>query len=253
MLIKITRGLGGAKGVHVLILTIEIGLVVLVGAFWLRYRMLKPKSVGVVSVSPEEVVVLGENARGVLPQVAYVVGDLARVAAFAVGRNAGGGWQRMRENSLVRVLEVSVADGETWVTVRREGGPAAALLVVHGSFLERYRPVVLDKKVELSDVKLIRTRSGNESQTGVSGWLRNVSGQPLTQCLVSCVFQDAEENQVDIRWSVELELPVGVLVPFQARQTEKAFESISLQIMYAGPTGLRNYLSQVVIPKSSLQ
>jgi hypothetical protein len=109
------------------------------------------------------------------------------------------------------------------------------------------------KGVELSDVRLVTLRGEASPETAVTGWLRNISGRAISQCTVACAFQDRQEREVELRRSATLDLPVGQLIRFQTLRTTKPFASIAIQIMYATPEGLREYLSTVVIQKSSLQ
>ncbi|MEI6084075.1 MAG: hypothetical protein WCS70_07210 [Verrucomicrobiota bacterium] len=250
MLVKITRGLGGPKGLLLLSLTIGVGVVLLISAGFFRHRLLKPKGVPATALPPEKVVVLGDQARGPSAQVPYLPGEHARVSANAAARQADNQWISLAQDLILNVTESKAVDGETWVTGRvAEGAP----VTVHASFLERYKPVVLANLVELSDVRLSIVRDGANPGTGVAGWLRNISGQTLSQCLVTCVFQDVRERTVDSRRATSTDLPPGVMVPFQTVRSEKAFAQIAVQIMYATPDGLREFLPTVVIQKSSLQ
>lgn len=250
MLVKITRGIGGPKGLLLLVVTVGLGVFLFIGAGLWRNRLLKPKGVIVTTESSERVVALGDKARGPNVQKPFVPGELARVSANAVARSADNKWAALGENSILKVNSSIAAEGETWVTGTVEGGSP---ITVHGSFLMKYSPVVLNKLVELSEVKLSIVRDGTGRGTSVMGWLRNISDKTISQCLVSCVFQDLRERNIDMRRAIAADLPPGKMVPFQTARSEKAFDSISLQFMYATPEGLRDSLSTVVIQKSSLE
>ena len=62
------------------------------------------------------------------------------------------------------------------------------------------------------DVKLVMVREGTSPGTGVTGWLRNISGRTITQCVVACVFQDLRERQTDVRRSPALDLPYDIML-----------------------------------------
>jgi hypothetical protein len=123
---------------------------------------------------------------------------------------------------------------------------------VHGSFLEPYAPLVLEKTVELADVKLVSVSNGGKSRRALNGWLRNIGPTPITQCVVTCTFQDERERPVHVEQTEALTLPTHQLVRFRTPLTDKPFASISIQITHASADGLRTYLPQVVILKSNL-
>ncbi|MCG3149552.1 MAG: hypothetical protein PCFJNLEI_03016 [Verrucomicrobiae bacterium] len=251
MLVKITRGLGGRKGLTLLVLTAVAGVVLVIGGITLRKRMLAPKGVSVAQVPPEKVGELGDKARGPSEQVPYKTGELARVTANAPVRHADQNWQELALNSVLKVSGLTVSEGESWVTGVVEGDRRFEPVTVHGSFLEPYRPVLLGDWVELADVKFTKVRSGPLPGTAVSGWLRNASSRSISYCMVTCVFQDSQEREVDTRRTPAFELPRWELVRFQTARSEKAFASVAIQIMCGTPEGLRDYLPTVVIQKSS--
>jgi hypothetical protein len=107
--------------------------------------------------------------------------------------------------------------------------------------------------MELSDVRLVHV-SEMPPQISVTGWLRNITSQTISQGVIACVFQDQNGREVDAQHSVDLVLPPLELIRFEtsATGTEKSFKSFSIQITHATPDGLRNYLSTIVIQRSAL-
>lgn len=253
MLIKITRGVGGVNSRRLLVLTIGLGVLFIVGVIWWRYHLAKPKGVDATTAPPAQVLALGDKARGSSVQVAFGAGEFARVTSPAAARGANNEWEVLAEGSILKVTGAAAVAGEMWVTGIVDGNKSGRPLTVHASFLDRYRPVVLNQLVELFDVRLSIVRTGASSETGVTGWLRNISGQTISQCLVTCVFQDAQERGVDMRRAVATDLPPRELVRFQTGRSDKPFASIAVQIIYATREGLRDSLSTVVIQKSSLE
>jgi hypothetical protein len=253
VLVKITRGLGGRKGVAILIMTGVIGLLAVLAGWEARRKMLSPKGVPAAVLPPEKILELGEQARGSMPEVPYVAGDMAKVASYAVAKRDAGTWNGLPAGAVLRVTGTEIKDGETWVLGRVQGGVRNENVVVHGSFLERYLPVVLDKTMELSDVRLVHV-SEVPLQMSVTGWLRNITSQTISQCVVTCVFQDQNGREVDAQRTTDLVLPPLDLIRFETGTTdkEKTFRSFSIQITHATPDGLRNYLSTIVVQRSTL-
>lgn len=255
MLLKITRGLGGRKGITILVLTGLAGLVAVLAAWLVRDRLMTVPPPAAIATSPEEVLRLGERARGPMPDVLYKPNDLARVASFAVAQRSNQVWDGLPAGSVLRVTATRVEKGQTWVEGVVEGGLRTEPVVVHGSFLERYQPLVLDNVIELSDVRLVHVREVPTPQMTVSGWLRNVSGRTISQVVVSCTFQDKNQRRIDRRLTGLLTLPHLQFVRFETEPTDqgKYFTSMTLEISYGSPDGLMHYLPSVVIARGPAQ
>ena len=253
MLVHITRGLGGRKGIAVLITTGVVGAVILLAAFVYRHRLLAPKGILAVELPREEVLALGAKARGPLHEMGYVPNDLAKVASYAAAKRTDGTWGGVAAGTVLQVTSTKVEEGDTWVTGLVQGGVRNEQLTVHASFLERYLPLVLERTLELSDVRLLMRQGGARPAIATSGWLRNITPNTISQCVVACVFQDKNEREVNTQRTDPLVLEPMKLVRFQTSMTDKPFASIALQISHATPDGLRNYLSTVIIPRSNLQ
>lgn len=253
MLVHITRGLGTHKDKVVLVGTIVVG-VLLVGLGVLAVkRMHAPKGVAATVLPPEEVLRLQDKARGPMPEVSYVANDMAKVASFAVAKRGDNTWDGLAAGTVLQVTGVAAEDGETWVRGRVQGGVRSEDVTIHGSFLERYLPVVLDKTVEFSDMRLMHVTEV-PPRLSVTGWLRNITTNTISQCVVTCIFQDKDGKEVDVQRSADLTLAPMQLVRFEtgATSSEKKFRSISVQITHATPDGLRNYLSTIVVPRGTL-
>ncbi len=254
MLLKITRGLGGRKGIIILIITGLVGLVLLLLVIYFRQQVQAPTGVVVVQLPPEEVLRLREHARGPMPDLAYRPGDIVRVSYFAVAQRADGGWGGLAAGSILQVTATRVEEGKMWVTGTVQGGVRNEQVTVHGTFLERYLPVVLDQTIEFSDMRLTHLAETPVPKMTVTGWLRNITSETISQCEVTCVFYDKDGRQIDVQRSAALTLPPLQLTRFETGQTakEKQFTSISVQIAHATPDGLRNYLSRIDVQHSSL-
>jgi hypothetical protein len=252
MYVKITRGLGGVKGLMVLILTVSVGIILVVLAGELRRRMLAPKGVAARPYKPETVLALREQARGAGKQLAYITGDFAQVVEFGPAQLLDGQWITLEEGVVLKVTTAEIMAGETWVEGLLLDRTPTQMVRMHASFLTRYLPVVLDQKVELAQVRLVKTFEDGKPFVSVACSLRNITDRTLERVLISCVFQDRDGREVDVRRSPVSELPRLAGVRFQTYPTDKPFASFALQVTYATPEGLREYLSTVVIKKSSL-
>jgi hypothetical protein len=252
MLVKITRGLGGRRGIIILVVTGMVGVLAVLAGWRVRHKMLSPRGVPAAVLPPEKVLELGERARGPMPEVPYKANDMARVASFAVAKRDNNKWDGLPAGTILQVTGTEFTEGDTWVRGRVQGGLRNENVVVHGSFLERYLPVVLDRTVELSDVRLVHV-SEVPPRISVTGWLRNVTSQTISQCVLTCVFQDQNGREVDAQRTADLALPPMELIRFETGATDKqrVFKSFSIQITHATPDGLRNYLSTIVIQRSS--
>lgn len=252
--LHLTKGLGGPNGIKVLIATCVIGAALLLLAYVARYRMLAPKGVIAVEMPREKVLALGEAARGPLSDLSCIRGDMARVSTFAAARLKNGKWDGLAAGTIIQVADVKFTDAGVWVTGSVQAGTRNDEVTVHASFLERYLPVVLpERTMEVSDVRMIVVKSAPDPGLAVSGWLRNITSQTISQCVVTCVFQDRNEREVDTTHSEQLVLPPMQLVRFQTAKTDRQFASIALEIRHATRDGLPNYLHTIVIKRSSLQ
>jgi len=254
MLVKITRGLGGPKGILILVVTGVVGVVGVLGAWLFRERIEAP-SPAPTELSPDEVLRLGPDARGRMPEIPYLAKDLARVASYAVTRRTDGKWAGLPAGVVLRVAGTSVEGKDLWVSGVVQGGANRDSVKVHSSFLERYQPVVLGNVIELSDVRLVHVSEMPAPKMTITGWLRNITSQTLTQCTVACTFQDKGGAKLDRQRTQDLVLQPQEFVRFETAPTGTAaqFTEITLEISHATPDGLRDYLPAVVIPHSAGQ
>ncbi len=249
----IKRGLGSRRDVQILITLIILGAAVLVWAGIFSHRLRKLPLEPMLEQTPEEVVKLGALARGPARMVVYKHDEMAHVVSYAAAQHPVTlGWRGVPAGSVITVNKIRVDGNEVWVEglVQQRGDDQPA--VIHGSFLEPYTPLLLDKTLEVSGVKLISFTEAGKERRALNGWVRNVGSTVISQCVVTCTFQDRRENPVEVFHTETLTLPVQTLVRFHTPMTQKSFASISIQISYATPDGLRNYLPQVAIKKSSL-
>jgi hypothetical protein len=254
VLLKITRGLGGRKGIIILIATGLTGVVLLLLVIGYRQQVQAPEGVITAQLPPEQVLRLRDQARGPMPDLTYKPGDIARVAAFAVAQRADGGWGSLASGTILQVASTRVQDGGTWVTGTVQDGGMGERVTVHGTFLERYLPVVLDQTIEFSDMRLWHLTDTTVPKMSVTGWLRNITSDTISQCEVTCVFYDKNGQEIDVQRSASLTLPPFQLTRFETGQTEKEkeFTRISVQIVHATPDGLRDYLSTIDVQHTSL-
>jgi hypothetical protein len=254
VLVKITRGLGGDKGVLILTITSVAGIIIIFSAWFFRQKI-EGRSPAASELSPDEVLRLGAKARGQMTEIPYVAKDLARVASFAAARRANGEWGGLPPGAVLQVASTSVEARDLWVNGLVQGGPSKESVRIHASFLERYLPVMLGDTVELSDVRLVHAAETPTPKMMVTGWLRNSTSQTLSQCLVMCTFQDPSGAQVDRQIARDLVLRPLQFVRFETTLTGtgKQFAEITLEISHATSEGLRNYLPAVVIPHSAGQ
>jgi hypothetical protein len=115
--------------------------------------------------------------------------------------------------------------------------------------------VVLGNVIELSDVRLVHVAETPAPKMTITGWLRNITSQTLSQCTVACTFHDKEGAKMDRQRAPDLVLPPQEFVRFETAPTgaEGQFAEITLEISHATPDGLRDYLPAVVIPRSASQ
>jgi hypothetical protein len=254
VLVKITRGLGGDKGVLILTIAGLAGIIIVFSA-WFFLRRIETRPPTAIELSPDDVLRLGAKARGRMPEIPYVAKDLARVASFAAARRTNGEWGGLPPGAVLQVASTSMEGRDLWVNGLVQGGPSRESVRIHASFLERYLPLMLGGTVELSGVRLVHAAETPTPKMMVTGWLRNSTSQTLSQCLVMCTFQDPSGARLDQEISKDLVLRPLQFVRFETAPTgtEKQFAEITLEISHATSEGLRNYLPAVVIPHSAGQ
>lgn len=254
MLLKITHGLGGPKGKLILTATVFAGLMAVLAAWLFREKVQAPPT-PVAHISPEEILRLGAGARGPMPEIPYVTNDQARVASYAVARRTDGNWRGLPVGTVLQVASTSLDGKDLWVAGIIQGGTRMESVKIHTSFLERYAPVALDNVVELSDVRLVHVAETPEPKMTVTGWLRNITSQTLSQCTVVCTFHDQGGAKLDRESTQGLVLQPQEFIRFETAPTgtERQFVEITLEISHATPDGLRNYLPSVIIPRSASQ
>jgi hypothetical protein len=252
-IVKITHGLGGNKGLLILTVTVLVGLAAVLATWVFRQSIQAAPST--VDASPDEILRLGANARGQMPEIPYVAKDLARVASFAVAQRMDGDWAGLPAGTVLQVANTSVESKDLWVSGTVQGGTTKESIKIHSSFLARYLPVALGNAVELSDVRLMHMPENPAPRMMVSGWLRNVTSQTLSQCTVVCTFQDKGGAKLDRQAAPDMVLHPLEFIRFEtaATRTEGQFAAITLEISHATPDGLRNYLPAVLIPHGSGQ
>jgi hypothetical protein len=252
---KITRGLGGPKGILILTVTGLVGLTAVLAVWLFRQKVEAPPPAATTDISPEEILRLGADARGPMTEIPYVAKDLARVASYAVAQRADGKWSGLPSGTVLQVAVTTVEGKGLWVSGVVQGGTSKESVKIHSSFLERYLPVVLGNAIELSDVRLVHVSEVPTPKMTVTGWLRNISSQTLSQCTVACTFHDKGGAKLDRQGTSELVLQPQEFVRFEAAPTatEGQFAEITLEISHATADGLRNYLPAVVIPHSTGQ
>jgi hypothetical protein len=254
VLVKITRGLGGGRGILILTITGLAGIVVILATWYFRQKI-EARLRAASEISPDEVLRLGAKARGRMPEIPYVAKDLTRVASFAVAQGSGGKWSGLAVGTVLQVASTSAERGDLWVNGLVQSGPRKESVKIHSSFLERYLPLMLGDTVELSDVRLVHAAETRAPKMMVTGWLRNSTSQTLSQCLVMCIFKDQSGAQLDRQIARDLVLRPLKFVRFETAPagTEKQFSEITLEISHATSEGLRNYLPAVIIPHSTGQ
>ena len=86
---KITHGLGGPKGILLLVITSVVGVVGILGVWLFRENLQSPPPAA-AELAPDEVLRLAGKARGPMPEIPYIAKDLARVAASQEWADASG-------------------------------------------------------------------------------------------------------------------------------------------------------------------
>src|ERR1051326_1189693 len=115
MLVKITRGLGGTRGLLILMVTGVVGAVGVLGAWIFRERIEAPPPAP-TELSPDEVLRLGAGTRGRMPEIPYLAKDLARVASYAIARRPNGKWDGLPAGVVLQVANTSVEGKDLWVS-----------------------------------------------------------------------------------------------------------------------------------------
>jgi hypothetical protein len=243
-------GWGNRKDIQILIIIVIVGIAAVIWALWFRAKVHQPAPGSQASLPGANLIALRDRARGPATVVAYSRDDLARVTDRAVAEMADGEWRELPANSVLRVTDIESRRDQVWVHAQLDEAQKAGHLLIHASFLEPYRPVVLNQTLEISGVKFLRVDDEREHTVSVSGWLRNITPRSLSQCLITCVFQDSEEHEVDNKVIPVMELPPGQLYQFQTLGTTHAFAAVSIQITYVGDNDHRVYLNSVTINRS---
>jgi hypothetical protein len=255
MLIKITRGVGGRKGLRILLMTCLLGALLIVVGLKFRHKMTAPKGVSVTALPTGEIVKLGEKARGTMRDLIYKADELVRVADPAVAKDVNGNWVELPDGAILLVKSVRSEHGDTWVTGVTQGFPPTSTMVVHSSFLTRYQPVLLNDKIEFSDMHLVHQPQKDGEQLIVCGYLRNITSQIISQCVVVSVLNDAEGRALHQRRSIPMTLTRQRALEFEVPHKVDGipYKSISVQTSYADADGKRVQLSLVSVQRSSLE
>src|SRR5579871_2408821 len=131
--------MGGARGILILIVTGLVGIIAILAVWLFRQNMTAPP-VGVIEASPGEVLRLGRNARGNLPEVPYLSNDLARVFSYAAVQRSDGVWNGLEAGTILKVAGTTVDRQGLWVSGTMQDNIGQGVLKIHSSFLERYTP-----------------------------------------------------------------------------------------------------------------
>jgi hypothetical protein len=169
-----------------------------VGLWWVRAEALPAYQ---RDVEREQLVALGDQARGHQPLGIYHEGEWIRVCDFAPARTTTGGWVGVEKDSVLVVRRAGAGDSTgDWVQASNLGQPDAVPLTMHESFVERYEPVVLAGGLEISDCRIHRYVKTGGTYYSVSGELRNGTDQAISQCEVVCHLHNAAgEPLVELR------------------------------------------------------
>jgi hypothetical protein len=252
---KTAHDLKRTKGILILALAGLTGIVGGLGLWFYRESVQTTSTPVTVELSPDEILHLADKARGPMPLTPYVVNDLARVSSFGSAQRPDGEWQGLPLGTILRVASTAMEGSDLWVSGIVEGGTSKEPVRIHASFLERYTPVSLANTLELSDVRLVHMEEASTSKLSVTGWLRNISSQTLSQCTVVCTFEDPGGAKLDRQQGQDMVLAPLEFLRFETAPTvtDKQFAEITIEISHATPDGLRNYLPAVVIPHSTGQ
>lgn len=250
---EIRRGLGTRRDVQILVATVLIGFVAVGWALVVRNRLEGPPTVTVTRQSPEEILRLQHLARGPMRTVSYLAGQRARVVTFAPAQEPlTHRWRGLEPGTILTITALNLDGEDLWVRglVHRIGEELP--VVVHASFLEPYQPMVLEKVLELANVKiLVEARNGRRVHA-VQGWVRNIGPERMEHLTIVCTFQNAEEHPVDVWRSEPISLRLLETHQFQTHWTERPFSAVALELAYGSPHGLRHIMPLVVIPRANL-
>ena len=169
-----------------------------VGLWWLRVEALPAYQ---RDVEREELVALGNQARGRQPSGNYHEGDWIRVHDFAPARTSAGRWVGVEKDSVLVVRSAGADEpGGDWVRAGTLGQPDAVPLTMHESFVERYEPAVLAGGLEIAECRIHRYVKTGGTYYSVSGELRNGTDQAISRCEVVChLHNGAGEPLVELR------------------------------------------------------
>jgi hypothetical protein len=203
-----------------------------VGLWWLRMERLPAYQ---REFEREQLVALGDEARGHQPPSNYHEGEWVRVCDFAPARTIAGEWVGVEKDSVLVVRSVRAEEpGSGWVQVSKLGQPDALPLMVHESFVERYDPAVLAGGLEIADCRIHRYVKTGGTYYSVSGELRNGTDQAISQCKVVCHLRNgAGEPLVELQ-SEPMELDREKFGSFETSQAGVGAEvaAFSLNVRY---------------------
>lgn len=253
MTVEIRRGLGTRRDVQILLVTILIGCLAVAWALVVRNRLEGPRKIPVTRQSPEEILRLQHLARGPMRAASYLVGQRARVVTFAPAQEPlTHRWRGLEPGTILIVTALNLDGEDLWVrgVVHQIGEELP--VVVHASFLEPYQPMVLEKVLELANVKILTEPRNGHRHHAIQGWIRNIGPERMPYLTIVCTFRDAQDQPVDEWRSEPIELRHLQVHEFQTHWTERTFASIALEIAYGPPYGLRHIMPLVVIPRANL-
>ncbi|MGO9609774.1 MAG: hypothetical protein ACLPT4_09070 [Verrucomicrobiia bacterium] len=203
-----------------------------VGLWWVRVERLPAYQ---RETEREQLVALGNQARGRQPSGVYHEGDWIRVRDFAPAKTSAGRWVGVEKDSVL-VVRGARADerGGDWVQASQLGRPDAVPLTVHESFVERYEPAVLAGGLEIADCRIHRYVKTGGTYYSVSGELRNGTDQAISRCEVVChLHNGAGEPLVELR-SKPMALAGEKFGGFETAQVgdDAGVTAISLNVRY---------------------
>lgn len=219
-------------------LMIQTGLSLLVigamavGLWWLRVEKLPALQ---REAEREQVVALGDQARGQQPLRAYHEGDWIRVCDFAPARTTVGEWVGVEKDSVLVVRRGRTEEqNDAFLLASNIGQPDAHLLSIHESFVERYEPAVLAGGLEISNCRIHRYVKAGGTYYSVSGELRNGTDQAISGCEVVCHLRNgAGEPLVELR-SAPMAVEGKKFVGFETSEARDEAEvaAFSLNVRY---------------------
>ena len=195
------------------------------------------------------VLALGERARGNQPLCVYQQGDWIRVDDFAPAKSSEGQWVGVETNTVLVVRGMATGDSGTgWVEATKLGMAGAVPLRIHGSFVERYEPMLLADGLEISDCRIHRMLRSGRSCYSVSGQLRNATGQPISRCEVVCHLQNGAGEPLAELKSAPVELAALAFGGFETAPVAggAGVAAMSLEVRYE-KAGVVNASPQVLV------